>query len=194
MDDSFVDRVCRVADVTGGVLVGHDGSACAQAALQWAASLAQRAGYDLHVLRIWDLVSAPRPKTWAAGYVPPLHEWEGAVHDELAAQVDAAGVDPRVAVTCHVAHGAPAPRLIASAAHADLLVVGSRGRGGVAGLRLGSVSDQCVHHAPCPVTVVRTRSVRTIPGGHARGSATAAVPGPRRPHDVDGAAAGGRGA
>lgn len=159
-DDSIVDRVCRVAEVPGGVLVGHDGSACAQEALAWAAALARRAGYDLHVLRAWDLVSAPRPTTWAPGYVPPLHEWEAAVHDELSAQVAAAGVDPQVAVTCHVAHGAPAPRLIASAAHADLLVVGSRGHGGFAGLLLGSVSDQCVHHAPCPVTVVRTGSGR----------------------------------
>jgi nucleotide-binding universal stress UspA family protein len=101
-DDSFVDKVCRVADVPGGVLVGHDGSACAQEALHWAAALARRAGYDLHVLRAWDLVSAPRPSTWAPGYVPPLHDWEAAVHDEPSAQVAAAGVDTEVTLTCHV--------------------------------------------------------------------------------------------
>jgi len=191
-DDSFLDRVCRVADVPSGVLVGHDGSPCAQQALGWAAALAHRAGYDLHVARIWDLASAPRPSTWAPGYVPPLHEWEAAVLDELSVQVAAAGVHPQVAVTCHAVHGAPAPRLIASAVHADLLVVGSRGHGGFAGLRLGSVSDQCVHHAPCPVTVVR--SVRAATGGPGTEPATTALPGPRRHHDVDGAAAGGRGA
>src|SRR3954451_23586777 len=139
-DHAFLDGVRRVADVPGGVLVGHDGSACAQEGLGWAASLARRARFDLHVLRVWDLVSAPRPATWAPGYVPPLHEWEAAVRDALAAQVAAAGVHPQVVVACHVAHGAPAPRLIASAARADLLVVGSRGHGGFAGLLLGSVS------------------------------------------------------
>jgi nucleotide-binding universal stress UspA family protein len=50
----------------------------------------------------------------------------------------------------------PARALIETAKGADLLVVGSRGRGSVRGLLLGSVSQQCVHHAPCPVVVTRT--------------------------------------
>ena len=45
--------------------------------------------------------------------------------------------------------------LVDEADGADLLVVGSRGHGGFAGLLLGSVSQQCAHHAPCPVVIIR---------------------------------------
>ncbi|SDN71053.1 universal stress protein [Geodermatophilus sp. DSM 45219] len=150
------DGVARTADVPGGVLVAHDGSDCAREALQWAAGLAVRAGYPLHVLRAWKITTAPQPATWEPGYVPPLEDFEKAVRDELEASVAAAELDPALSVTCHVAHGAAARRIIESAARADLLVVGARGLGGFAGLVLGSVSDQLVRHAPCPVTVVRT--------------------------------------
>ena len=51
-------------------------------------------------------------------------------------------------------HGSAASALLKTAKGADLIVVGSRGRGGFAGLLLGSVSQQVVQHAPCPVVVV----------------------------------------
>ena len=155
VEDQY-DGVSRTADVPGGVLVAHDGPDCADEALRWAAGLAARAGYPLHVLRAWKMTTAPLPATWEPGYVPPLEDFEKAVREELEAHVAAAGLDPEVSVTCHVTHGTPARGLIESAARADLLVVGARGLGGFAGLVLGSVSDQCVRHAPCPVTVVRT--------------------------------------
>jgi len=150
------DGVVRVVDVPGGVLVGHDGSECAQEALRWAARLAARAGWPLHVLRAWKITTAPQPATWEPGYVPPFEDFEKSARADLEADVAAAGLDPALSVTCHVTHGSPSRGLIESAAHADLLVVGARGRGGFAGLVLGSVSDQCVRHAPCPVTVVRS--------------------------------------
>lgn len=51
--------------------------------------------------------------------------------------------------------GQPAAVLLKEAEQADMIVVGSRGRGGFANLLLGSVTQQVVHHAPCPVVVVR---------------------------------------
>jgi nucleotide-binding universal stress UspA family protein len=151
-----VDDVREVVRVDGGIVVGHDGSKCAQDALTWAAALAGRAGLELHVVRAWAMMTAPQPSTWEPGFVPPLTDYEKAVLDELTAHVRAAKLDPAVRVTCHVVHKAAAQGLMSAAEGADLMVLGARGRGGFSGLLLGSVSDQLVHHAPCPVTVVRT--------------------------------------
>ncbi|MCW2740736.1 MAG: putative universal stress protein [Blastococcus sp.] len=151
-----MDEVCEAVRVEGGIVVGHDGSKCAQEALAWAGRLARRADIDLHVVRAWAMTTAPQPPSWESGYVPPLVDWERAVHDQLTAHVAAVGLDPAVRVTCHVIHKPPAEGLMSAAEGAHLLVLGARGRGGFRGLLLGSVSDQLMHHAPCPVTVVRT--------------------------------------
>ena len=63
---------------------------------------------------------------------------------------DPGGVD----IERRVVVGAPGAVLVAESREADLLVVGSRGHGGFAGLLLGSVSQQCAHHAACPVVIV----------------------------------------
>ncbi len=55
-------------------------------------------------------------------------------------------------------HSSPAPALVGASGRATEVVVGSRGRGGLPGLMLGSVVTQLLHHASCPVTVVRTPS------------------------------------
>jgi len=157
-----VADVRETVQIDGGIVFGHDGSTCAQEALSWAGRLAAKADVDLHVVRAWAIMTAPQPSTWAPGYVPPLTDYEKAVLDELTAHVSAAGLDPKVRVTCHVVHRSPAEGLLSAAEGASLLVVGARGRGGFRGLLLGSVSDQLVHHSPCPVTVVRT-------GAHGKG-------------------------
>jgi nucleotide-binding universal stress UspA family protein len=159
-------EVCEALEIDGGVLVGHDGSKWAQEALVWAAALAARAGLDLHVVRAWGLTTAPRPATWEPGYVPPLTDFEQAVREELDAGVAQAKLDPSLGVRTHVLHRPPARGLIEAAEGADLLVVGARGGGGFSGLLLGSVSDQCVHHAavapsspPPPATVPQSRKL-----------------------------------
>jgi nucleotide-binding universal stress UspA family protein len=142
-------------DRSGGIVVGVDGSACAREALAWAGRLAGRAGLRLTAVRAWCLTSAPRPPTWEPAYVPPLADYELAVEAALAADVAAAGVPEGVTVRCRAVHRAPVDALVDASADADMLVIGSRGRGGVRGRLLGSVTTSLVEAAGCPVVVVR---------------------------------------
>ncbi|NEM06271.1 universal stress protein [Geodermatophilus normandii] len=157
--------VCEAVTIDGGLLVGHDGSSGAQEALVWAADLAGRTGSTLHVLRAWSMPTAPRPSSREPGFVPPLADYEQAVRDDLDRCVAAAELDPAVRVRTHVVHRPASEALMGAAEGADLLVVGARGLGGFAGLLLGSISDQCIRHAPCPVVVVRTGTGRPAAGG-----------------------------
>ncbi|MGY1736006.1 universal stress protein [Geodermatophilus sp. SYSU D00684] len=161
--------------VAGGVVVGVDGSACARAALAWAGRMAARTGMPLTAVRAWSVPTAPRPDTWEPAYVPPLADWERAVERALADDVAAAGVPPEVAVTCRAVHRAPVDALLAATGGAELLVLGTRGRGGARGRLLGSVASSVLRAAPCPVTVVRPDAVRPGPA-ETVGSGAAARP------------------
>ncbi len=143
-----------VEEVTleGGVLVGHDGSQSSGEAVRWAADLAVRLGCTLHVLRAWVITNAPRPTTQQVGYVAPLADYEAAVRDHLAHDVEALGLPGDVML--HVVHGRSSKELLHAATGAELMVVGRRGEGGFRGLGFGSTADQVVRHAPCPVVVV----------------------------------------
>ncbi|KWW99221.1 universal stress protein [Carbonactinospora thermoautotrophica] len=146
-------------DIDGGVVVGFDGSETSQEALRWAAREARQYGCPLHVVRAWSILTAPRPKNVKLEVTPTLQQYEAAVRvetEQLLAKV--LGDDPGVPVRLHLVHAPAAQTLIDASGRADLLVVGSRGRGGFAGLLLGSVSEQCVRYARCPVVVVRPRA------------------------------------
>jgi len=155
MSDDAGDVVERVTP-DGGVVVGDDGSAGARAAILFALEEAGRRATTLHVLRAWSITSAVRPAGAGSGYIPSLAEFQQGTLDAERERVrqlcgEAHGVDVQV----HVAHSPSAQSLIEASTTCDLVVVGSRGRGGFASLVLGSVALQCVAHAHCPVTVVR---------------------------------------
>jgi nucleotide-binding universal stress UspA family protein len=147
-------NVADRADVQGGVVVGHDGSEPAARATRWAARLAVLLDVPLHVVRAWSLTSAPRPKTAAPGYVPPITDFEQAVREQLEAHVAGLDLPEACQVNCHVVHAAPARALLQAAERAELLVVAARGTGGFRGLMFGSTADQVTRHAPCAVTIV----------------------------------------
>jgi len=138
------------------IVVGHDGSGTATGALRVALQLASELGAPVTILRAWLIVTAPRPDNWTFGYVPSTDEFADAVRTELISDTqDELARYPHVAVTHHVYHANPAKSLIIASQDARMLVVGSRGLGGLQELVLGSVSDECVRYAQCPVLVTR---------------------------------------
>jgi nucleotide-binding universal stress UspA family protein len=143
------------ATASGRIVVGVDGSAGSKRALQWAVDEAQLRGAVVDAVQAWTFPYYGEVAAMAAVSIDGT-ELERAAVASLSAVVDAVAPD-RVPVEQRVQRGDPASVLLRAAeeAGADLLVVGSRGRGGFAGLLLGSVSQQCVHHATCPVVVVR---------------------------------------
>jgi nucleotide-binding universal stress UspA family protein len=152
------------------IVVGIDGSQGGLRALEWALEEARLRQASLHVVHAWivPLIDA-LPEPWVVGS-PSIGPSDEDVHEHLEqaarqildAAVDAARTSGAGAeIVGELVEGRPAGALIESARDADLLVVGSRGRGGFAGLMLGSVSAQCVHHAPCPVVVVPASALDT---------------------------------
>ena len=134
------------------VVVGVDGSTASIDALRWAADYARLSGSPLLAVSAWHwpvtmVISVPAPEGF-----DPMAEAQQTLDAILA---DELGTDPGFPVTTRVTEGAAALALVDASHGARLLVVGSRGHGGFAGLLLGSVSEQCTHHAACPVVVVR---------------------------------------
>jgi len=147
-----------------GVVVGADGSADAVEAIALAAAEADWSGQPLHVVHAWQ-----EPTTYAAADVLPLGISQQVEQEEaLVLAESVAGLAeayPDLVVHSHLLREQAATALLQVAAGARLVVVGSRGRHGVARLLLGSVSHTVVLHAPCPVLVARTRVHATIAHG-----------------------------
>jgi nucleotide-binding universal stress UspA family protein len=137
--------------------VGVDGSPCSVKALRWAIVQAQLTGAGVEAVASWqDPVASGY---YSYGFSPVFiddEDWAAITGKSLQEAV-AGAVDemhPDVQVVTRVVQGHPAQVLLDAAVGAQLLVVGTRGHGTLAGMLLGSVSQHCVQHAPCPVVVI----------------------------------------
>lgn len=136
--------------MTERIVVGVDGSQGALAALRWAAAEAARWDASVVAVQAWEFT----PLIVATEAPVDLAELRQETDEQLDAQVREAFGDQEGRVERRVVEELPARAVLDAAEGADLIVVGSRGRGGLKGLLLGSVSQKVVHHAPCPVVVV----------------------------------------
>jgi nucleotide-binding universal stress UspA family protein len=144
------------------IVVGVDGSARSEDALRVALGEARLRGSRLKVVNAWRI--SPRivcESRWAGVPIDP-DLYPRMAQAELDRTVEEAGADAEVAVTTVVRQGRAAEAICAEAKGADLLVVGSRGRGRLRSLLLGSVSRRCSHDVP-PVLVVSGRGVGAGP-------------------------------
>jgi nucleotide-binding universal stress UspA family protein len=135
---------------TRDLVVGFDGSAGARAALRWAARDARSTGTKLRVVHGWTTAIGEPFGVLPDGSLvgDPTPDIERGVAEALSDVTDG----PPVTVEVVPLPGARA--LLRSAVGEGALVVGSRGHGGFVGLLLGSVSQACLHHAPCPLIIV----------------------------------------
>ncbi|MEV0330230.1 universal stress protein [Micromonospora echinospora] len=139
----------------GPVVVGVDGSELSDLAVGFAVEEAARRGTELVAVHAWL-----HPAPLGPGDVLPLvYDLDALAAEEerVLAQAVAGWAEryPDVPIRRRLVRGAPARALVEESESAQLVVVGARGRGGLAGLLLGSVSHAVLHHGRCPVAVVR---------------------------------------
>ncbi len=126
------------------ITVGFDTSDGACRALRWARDEAKLRKGSLEIVRAWTPGEFGTDAEMAQINAKSLEEDAHAI----------LGDRPGVEVTFKAEQGHAAKVLMEAGKDADMLVVGSRGLGGFTGLLLGSVSQQCAHHAPCPRVIV----------------------------------------
>jgi nucleotide-binding universal stress UspA family protein len=140
------------SDGQGRIVTGVDGSDCSKDALRWAARQAELTGAVAEVIIAWQF---PAFYGWAP-VDPQEVNFADFAQQALAEVLDEVfGPDRPDWLRSLVVAGHAAQILVEASAGAELLVVGSRGYGGFTDAVLGSVSTYCVHHAHCPVTVIR---------------------------------------
>jgi nucleotide-binding universal stress UspA family protein len=136
------------------IVVGVDGSEGARRALQWAVDEARLRRARVEAIHVWHYPYVPTGP-FVPVALPASDEFETeaqSVLDRAVESVDTRDLVPPIEKTL-VCDG-PARALLDASKGADLLVVGSRGRGGFAGLLLGSVSQAVAQHATCPIVII----------------------------------------
>lgn len=140
-------------DFTGRVVTGIDALGQTNPALWAAAAAADRKGLPLSVVGVMSLMVVG-PEWLPAGI--DMERYQDEAKASLNACVDAISEEyPSLDIEWELFEGSPAEMLIRSSYTAEMLVLGSRGRGGFTGLLLGSTSQAVLHHSKCPVMVVR---------------------------------------
>ncbi len=138
------------------IVVGIDGSESACDALRWAVAQAKLTGATVEAVYAWD------PAAVVSLGLPPVVDWaplrEAAEARPKEIVRDTIGSDSGVRIVTKTLRGHVADVLIRHSAKADLLVVGSRGLGGLRGMMLGSVGHHCAAHAHCPVVIVHEKT------------------------------------
>lgn len=142
------------------IVVGVDGSDQSKLALEWAARISRATGAEVDAVIAWHI-----PATYGWAYVPDGWSPEKDAALCIEQTVDEVFPEGRPAgMRLLVREGGAAGCLLDASAGATMLVVGSRGHGGFAGLLLGSVSSSCAEHATCPVLVVHDGAPATEAG------------------------------
>jgi nucleotide-binding universal stress UspA family protein len=135
----------------GRIVVGVDGSGASRDALRWAARQAQLTGASLEAVISWEMAATTYyPVPVPSGYDPASNA-KTALNETLHSVL---GEPDGLEIIPAVIQGPAGRTLLRAADGADLLVVGSRGHGPLVGMLLGSVSEQCMTQATCPVVVV----------------------------------------
>ncbi|HWC84058.1 MAG TPA: universal stress protein [Pseudonocardiaceae bacterium] len=143
---------------SGPVVVGVDGTRASDTAVELAFEEASIRGAQLVAVHTWVEFSSDSAYAYARQFVRDWSEVEE--HEKELLATGLAGWQqkyPDVPVRRVVVRDRPVRQLLAHAADAQLMVVGSRGHGGFAGMLLGSTSQALIYHAPCPLLVVRGR-------------------------------------
>jgi len=133
------------------IVVGVDGFEPSRAALRWAIHQAKLTGAVVDAVTAWHIPAG-------SGLVPPadMPDYQDDARIVLTEAItEMCSIDPEVEVRPYVVEGRAGPVLVDAAEGAELLVVGCRGHSGFAEALLGSVGQFCVHHAPCPVVIMR---------------------------------------